>query len=353
VKFLACGERLASNVSFAKRQTLDVRWEKMPVQSASTTPPRWALRARLRHWWHERLPLTDNLHLTQRNVDILPTRAGWMLAATLLTLLIGSINYQLNLGYLLTFLLAGCAAAGMVVSHGTLRGLRLHLQAPQPLFSGRLAVLQIKLTNDRRAPRHAIGVAPEGTRRWSWADVPGQGATTVQISFKPARRGWHRVPTLTAETRYPLGTFRIWTIWRPAASVLVYPAPETPPAPLPPGEPRAGAGIAGGARASGEFDGVRAWQRGDPMKLIVWKKFAKSGELVARDTEHMQRQELWLDYARAGHVDAEARLSRLTAWVLAANDQGLDYGLRLPGIEIAPASGEAQRLRCLEALALA
>ena len=319
--------------------------------------PWWAwrarLRARLRQWWHARLPLTDSLHLTQRNVYILPTRAGWMLAVTLLALLVTAINYQLNLGYLFTFLLAGCVAAGMVVCHGTLRGLDLHLQTPQPLFAGALAALDVKLSNARRAPRYAIGVALERTRRWSWADVPGQGEATVQISLKPPRRGLFRVPTLMAETRYPLGTFRVWTVWRPAAQVLVYPMPEPLPPPLPPGEPRAGAGLAGGARASAEFDGVRAYQHGDPMKLIVWKKFAKSDELVTRDTARAQRQELWLDFARAGQLDTEARLSRLTAWVLVADAQGLDYGLRLPGVEITPAGGAAQRLRCLEALALA
>ena len=89
------------------------------------------------------------------------------------------------------------------------------------------------------------------------------------------------------------------------------------------------------------------------MKLIVWKKFAKSDELVSRDTLHMQRQELWLDFARIGGLDVEGRLSRLAAWVLMADEQGLDYGLRLPGVEIKPASGAAQRLRCLEALATA
>ena len=319
--------------------------------------PWWAWRARLRTrvrgWWHARLPFTDSLQLTQRNVYILPTRAGWMLAATLLVLLIGSINYQLNLGYLLTFLLAGCAAAGMVVCHNTLRGLGLQLQPPPPLFAGGLAVLQVKLVNARRTPRLAIGVALEGTAHWAWADVPAQGEAAVQVSFKPQRRGLHRVPTLTAETRYPLGTFRVWTVWRPAAQVLVYPAPEALPPPLPPGEPRAGAGLAGGARATGEFDGVRGYQRGDPMKLVVWKKFAKSGELVSRDTEHMQRQELWLDFSRAGALGVEARLARLAAWVLAADAAGLDYGLRLPGVEIKPDAGAAQRVRCLEALALA
>lgn len=324
--------------------------------TTTITPlPWWALRARasqrVRRWWHDRLPLADSLLLTQRNVYILPTRAGWMLASTLVVLLIGSINYQLNLGYLLTFLLAGSAAAGMVVCHNTLRGLRLHLLPPKPLFAGGLAVLDVRLDNARRAPRHAIGVALLDTEHWSWADVPAQGQATVQVSFKPARRGLHRVPTLTVETRFPLGTFRVWTVWRPAAQVLVWPAPEPLPPALPPGEPRSGAGLAGGARASGEFDGVRAYQRGDPMKLIVWKKFAKSDELVSRDTLHMQRQELWLDFARLGGLDVEGRIARLTAWVLIADEQGLDYGLRLPGVEITPAGGLAQRLRCLEALA--
>ena len=234
-----------------------------------------------------------------------------------------------------------------------IEGLTVQLVPPQPLFAGALATLDVRLINARRTPRYAIGVALLDHDAWSWADVPAQGESAVQISFKPTRRGLHPTPTLTAETRYPLGTFRVWTVWRPAAQVLVYPTPEAQPPALPPGEPRSGAGLAGGARASGEFDGVRAYQRGDPMKLIVWKKFAKSDELVSRDTLHMQRQELWLDFARIGGLDVEGRLSRLAAWVLMADEQGLDYGLRLPGVEIKPASGPAQRLRCLEALATA
>ncbi|HVE54213.1 MAG TPA: DUF58 domain-containing protein, partial [Ramlibacter sp.] len=72
-------------------------------------------RQKFRQWWQARLPLTDTMALTQRNVYILPTRPGFMLGATLLVLLVGSINYQLNLGYLLTFLLAGSAIVGMYV----------------------------------------------------------------------------------------------------------------------------------------------------------------------------------------------------------------------------------------------
>jgi hypothetical protein len=59
-----------------------------------------------------------------------------MLALTLVLLLVGSINYQLNLGYLLTFLLAGSSLVGMHLCHGTLRGLTLTLAAPDPQFAG-------------------------------------------------------------------------------------------------------------------------------------------------------------------------------------------------------------------------
>jgi uncharacterized protein (DUF58 family) len=48
----------------------------------------------------------------------------------------------------------------------------------------------------------------------------------------------------------------------------------------------------------------------------------------------------------------EQKLSRLCAWVLQADQQGLDYGLRLPAVDIPPGSGEAHKRQCLEALAL-
>ena len=35
-----------------------------------------------------------------------------------------------------------------------------------------------------------------------------------------------------------------------------------------------------------------------------------------------------------------------------AEQRGLDYGLRLGGVEIKPGHGEAHKLRCLEVLAL-
>ncbi|WP_296507787.1 DUF58 domain-containing protein [Rhodoferax sp.] len=319
------------------------------------------VRRRFQAWFESRMPRRDSAELTQRNVYILPTRPGLMLGLTLLVLLVASINYQLNLGYLLTFMLTGAAIIGIHVCHGTLTGLTMHLIAPDAQFAGANTPIGIQLNNPSQRTRYGIGLAVLGSESWSWTNVDPLGSAKVHISFVARTRGLHPLPTLTAETRFPLGTFRVWSVWRPAAQVLIYPAPELQPPPLPPGEPRSGGAQTAQRHTTGEFDGVRAYRRGDPLKLVVWKKAAKSDELVSRDAQQAQRLELWLDLAateqtlpaRATSATREQALSRLCAWVLQAESRGLRYGLRLAGREIPPDSGPAHQKNCLQALALA
>ena len=326
----------------------------VPVAQALTAP--WNVRLRVRRWLAARLPRTDTQLLTQGNIYILPTRAGWMFALTLVVLLLASVNYQLNLGYVLTFMLAGSGIVSMHVTHGTLRGLTLHLKPVAPAFANSAAVLDIVMSSPSSA-RFGIGLrlleAPAATL--AWTDVPAGGQANAHVSYVPAARGLHDVPTLSAETRFPLGLFRAWTVWRPTARLLVYPEVEADAPALPAARP-----VSSGAQArpsvGGEIEGVRAYRRGDPLKLIAWKKAAQAlktgAELVSRDTSSSARQELWLEWTACGRLAPEQRLSRLAAWTLAADRADADYGLRLPGVDIAPAEGAAQRARCLEALAL-
>ncbi len=323
-----------------------------PSRIRSWRRPILQMRHRMQQWFEARLPLTDSVTLTQRSVYILPTRPGLMLVATLLLLLVTSINYQLNLGYLLTFLLAGCALVSMHVGHGNLRGLTLHLAPLSPVFAGTSALIEVQLHSKRRNTRHGIGLAVMGSGHWTWCDVPAQGVSTLQVAFQPLSRGLVRVPTLTAETRYPLGTFRVWTVWRPAAQVLVYPSPEHNAPALPMATAHAGDGPAMQTSMAGDYDGVRAYRRGDPLKMVVWKKLAKADELVSRDSVHAQGLELWLDQRQTGVSHPELQLSRLCSWVLQADKLALDYGLRLTGLDIPPSSGDAHKKRCLQALAL-
>ena len=326
------------------------------VTKRSTSARAGTLRRRFRVWWQARLARTDTLLLTQRNVYILPTRAGFVYAATLLVLLIASINYQLNLGYLLTFLLAGSGVVSMHLTHAQLRGLTLHLKPVAPAFAGDPLVLDVVMTSPGAA-RFGIGcrLADAAAAPRVWTDVPALGQGLAQPSFVAEARGIRPVPALGIDTRFPLGLFRAWSAWRPAAEVLVYPRPEHPPAPLPPAATAPGGPSLARSAEGSEVEGVRAYRRGDPLKLIAWKKAAKAletgGELVSRDTRSAAQHEWWLEWQACGNLAPEERLSRLAAWVLVAERTGVEFGLRLPGVEIVPADGEVQRRRCLEALA--
>ena len=318
-------------------------------------------RKRWQQWWEARHPPRDTHAMGQNNIYIVPSRPGLAFCATLMVLLLASINDQLSLGYMLTFLLAGAGLASMHNTHGNLRGLSLDLKPPAPVFAGEDVQLEVRLHNSGRG-RFGIGVHVLGgaDKEVAWIDVPAQGHATLAVRYAAEARGLKAVPTLQIITRFPLGLFRAWSVWRPAARVWIYPRPETPAAPFPPqaASPEDAAIAVSGRLQGQDFEGVRLYRRGDSMRQVIWKKAALSLEQGTppwvRETQAPAGQTLWLDLRAAARPDPEARLSRLTAWVLAAEKLQAPYGLRLGrGQELPPGLGATQHQLCLEQLALA
>lgn len=316
-----------------------------------------ALRARWQAWWHRRLTASDHMVLTQRLVYILPSGAGFMLALTLLCMLLTSINFQLNMGYMLTFLLAGSALVSMHMGHANLRGLQLTLQRPQSHFFHTPTYLHVQLRNPNARARWGISLAVHGQADLHRTAVQAHSDTFMTLAWKAPKRGRHALPTLALQTRFPLGMFRVWALWRPASSVLVYPHPEPNAPPWPQGQSHLDPDGKTRLRGGSEQEGVRLYQRGDALKTVVWKKAAQaiargSHDLLSRDTVQPATGVVWLDLASTRLSGQEAALSRLCAWVLHADASGRDYGLQLPGQRIDPSRGASHCQQCLEALAL-
>ena len=328
-----------------------------PAPRAEPAPARRGWRRRLDDWFVGRLPEAESWTLTQRNLYILPTASGWAFAGMLVVMLLGSINYQLSLGYALTFLLAGCALVGMQLTHRTLIGLTLRLRPVAPVHAGEVASIEVVVDN-RAGLRDSVGLAfhrrGEDAASRTWITVPAQGQACALLRFVPARRGWHAVPPIVVDTDFPLGLFRAWTVLRPAERVLAWPAPEADAPPLPERQALAQEYAVTLRPGGSELEGVRAWRRGDPLRQVLWKKVARAGELVSRDTGTPVHEVHWLDWSAPQMVRCteEQRLSRLAAWVNQAARLELPVGLRLPGRQWPPALGEAHRRRMLEALAL-
>ncbi|MCY4753767.1 DUF58 domain-containing protein [Pelomonas aquatica] len=317
------------------------------------------IRARWQAWWQARQPRADTHRTTQRNVYIVPTLAGMAFCGTLGVLLLASINEQLSLGYALTFALTGAGLASMHTTHANLRGLQMDLRAPEGVHLGQEYALELRLHNPGSA-RFGIAVSAQlddGLTEPAWVDVPALGHAVLGLRLPANRRGLRELPRLIVTTRFPLGFFRAWSYWRPASRVWVYPRAEDVPAPFP-AQAEAGGGEAASTRqtpSGTDFSGVRSYRRGDAVKQILWRKSALALDqglpLWVRETEAPLARELWLDWRDTAGRDVEARLSRLAAWVLAAERLGQPYGLRLAGRELAPSLGAAHRQSCLELLA--
>lgn len=324
-------------------------------------------RSRWRQAWHDwatRRQTSSATHqLVQRKLYVLPSKTGCMLAITLLVLLIASINFQLNLGYALTFLIAGSALSSLWWGYRNVHGLQLRLGDLQPTFQGDRVTVPVHLHNtlDQRH-RHGVSLAmnrTQGALAWVHTDIPATHSATVELGSVPHQRGWHLLPRIVIASRFPLGVFRIWSYWQPQARVLVYPAPEVPAPPVQFADAAQDTGKAPTHSPSmAEHDGVRSYQRGDALRKIVWKKTATalatgSGDLVVRNSQQPPTPSLWLDARATGLIDPEAQIARLTAWVLQAHEQQWRWGLKLPsGQRIDPATGAHHLHDCLTALAV-
>jgi uncharacterized protein (DUF58 family) len=181
-------------------------------------------------------------------------------------------------------------------------------------------------------------------------DLAGGDGSQLVLGLPAARRGLMPLGRLTLWTDYPFGVFRAWSVLNPDSPLLVYPRPEAqgPPLPL--------AGQRGEARTpkphGEDWQGLREFRTGDSMRLVAWKASAREERLLVKEFSEPSAGEVVLDFGALGALEHEARIARLTRWVLMAEAEQRPYRLVLPRESFGPGMGPAHRARCLTALAL-
>jgi uncharacterized protein (DUF58 family) len=314
-----------------------------------------ALQARIAQWSQRRhgvdaTPLT----IGGRRVYILPTRLGLMYAVVVVAMGLGGMNYANNLALLLAFLLASLGIVAMHHCQRNLVGITIHTPANTAVFAGQHATLRLRLEHahqEAHVQLQAEAQVSSGPVESASVNTAVGTDAELHLSLPGTQRGWLRLPRVTLSTRYPFGLFRAWSVLHLPLQCLIYPRPSDPGNTPPPlaYDPRHAQTQ---QRGDDEFSGFRAWQKGDSPKHIAWKLYARGQGLHVQQHAGAAIATQVFDWQMLQGLNTEAKLSRLTRWIIDADRQGVAYGLKMPGFEVTPQLGEMHLHRCLSALAL-
>jgi uncharacterized protein (DUF58 family) len=286
--------------------------------------------------------------IDRRRIYILPTGFGLFLATMLGVMMIGGLNYNNNPALLLAFVMIAVAHNSLVHAHLTLSGLRLTALHAEPVHAGQPIMLRLAFEASGNMAREGLELRV-GEEEAFLELAPGE-RNELRLGLPTQRRGWLDPGRLRLSTVRPFGLARAWSWLLPAARVLVYPTPEAEGTPLPdPG----GDGPSTRTRAHGEQPHhLREYRQGDALRQIAWKASARMDRMMVREYEASVHREIELDWFTLGALPHEARIRRLTRWVLEADRLGGRWRVRLPGQLIGPGRGPEHRHACLRALAL-
>ena len=306
---------------------------------------------RVRRWARNRQGTDgDTTQLRPRRVYILPTGVGLLFGLMAFAMLLGSMNYNNNLSFVLTFVLIGIGFVSMHQCQRNLVGLDLTFAGTDPVFNGQAVRFRIAITNHSKSARYGIRIYHDKTESDVHDLQPGESKIFI-LPIATHRRGWVHLERFGIRTLFPFELFRSWAWLHMDLKGLVYPSPSER-APAPPPSRVAQGHRQHDARGEEDFAGLRKYSEGDSPKHVAWKAYARTGQLLSKQFAGADTSSQWFDLAELPMADLEERLSILTRWIVNADQTREDYGLRVPGQEFPPAHGDAQRRQCLETLAL-
>ena len=309
-----------------------------------------ALTSRAERWARKRQGVDHrSVRLRSRRIYILPTGVGAVFAFMTFAMLLGSMNYNNNLSFVLTFLLAGLGFVAMHQCQRNLVDLEVSFAGADPVFAGQAAQFRIAVTNHSAHRRYNLQLFADAVRSDIHDLGPGE-SRVFQLGIPAQRRGLLHLERFWIRTLFPFELFRAWAWLHMDLCALVYPKPADS-APLPPPSQTAHGHRQHDARGEEDFAGFREFHDGDSPRHVAWKAYARSGELLSKQFAGADTSSQWFDFDRVDDGDVEARLSILTRWIVDADRTRRDFGLRIPGTVIPPAHGDAHRHRCLEVLA--
>ena len=310
------------------------------------------LQQRMNRWIAKRNPASGHrLHLHHRRLYILPTRFGYLYAMMLIMLLLAAINYSNSMAYVLTFLLTSIGIISLWQTHKNLLALDVQMHTPRPVHVQQSIELEFSLSHQTRNTRYAIGMQYKNLPP-QYVTLPPEQSVKLTLNVPARRRGQFKPGGIIIFTRYPTGLFHAWSWLRFDVPIVIYPQPDFSATLATTLADEAHSQSTVDTADGDDFAGLREYHPGESLKHISWKAYAQGRGMLTKTFQGHAAPSLWIDLADMPAQSLEARLAQMTALVIECSRQGKNYGIRLPGDEIARSTGAAHKAQCLQQIAL-
>ena len=310
----------------------------------------FAIQRQFLRWAYRRVPPSNSISLGNSNLFIFPSKVGFSFLLLILLCWLVATNYENNVVFGITCLLIALFLVSILHSFFNMSGLSVTFVRVSPAFTGETLSVEILLNQKHLRYREGIKISFKDGEA-STVSMQGKENITLHVSVQAPQRGHYHPGRLQVERVYPLGLLRVWTKIDLNIECLVYPRPifnafESF------GSSGRGEGALQLDDGSEDFVGLKDYQPGDSLKRIAWKQYAREQGLYAKHYADYQDERIWLDWDALPDLDRESRLSVLTGKLLKVAVTDQHYGLKLPGVNIAPNNGETHKYLVLKELAL-
>jgi uncharacterized protein (DUF58 family) len=302
-------------------------------------------------WIAKNIPPRDSITLNRKNIFILPSKNGLFFIGCSIVIFIAAINYAASMAFGLAFLMISIFILSILYCFNNLNQLTLKSQPALPVFCGDDINFKVLLSRNPKRKHESLQLNfPESLI--SDVDLVLEDKVGANVFTPALKRGEYRAPRLRITTLYPLGLCRAWSVIDLNLKCLVYPKPI----PFVLDHFDSGGSTADESaisrNGSEEFYGLRDYVPGDSMRQIAWKNVARGQGMQVKQFVDYVDNRTWLDWDMFYGFGLEDRLSRLCYCVLKLSQTNDAYGLKMPGVEVAPNTGPEHKRKLLKILAL-
>ncbi len=214
---------------------------------------------------------------------------------------IAALNTGNNLLYLILAMMLNLIVVSGILSEQSVKKLSLSRSLPQNIFAGSPFWVELRLTNLKKlTPSFSLEIEDMAEGHTIMGSryilkIPARQTISVSYSARVEKRGRYAFRGFRLTTRYPFGLFIKTREIRADREILVYPRvlPEQFRKIKSPIDDTGRFPILKKA-AEGDFLGLRDYQSGDDFRSIHWKSSAKLSNLMVKEFEAHQTDQLSL-----------------------------------------------------------